>query len=229
MEKDKGNQLIRIQHSLATLESDPSLILDSAMKINSQVHDDLGIERLLHKFNEELFESEGEVRPFSQRYSINPESAATSSEEQVSRFNKLFSVDYQVEEAYSGSELYVESKKLEMALDKDYNFKGVGIKIYQSLDIQNERFTIHVLGKLYFGKEMRYQDDRRAYLNMMSQGRFMQFSLNSVPSGEEVSTTLAQHTMEILQELEEQGYIKLPQKPDNQSEKSEPPVVIILD
>lgn len=214
-ERENKLVLLKTKGALATLASDPRSVIDSAVRINSELYAFFDIEKFLRELNEKLFKGKGKVSPLSHSFSIFPD---TKDKGESSRFRRLFSLGYQVNQVSSGAELVVDrEKKLydtkEEALEKAKHgkyFWGLGIKVYQTVGIIDKEFDLNILGKIYFRIKRSSDgnwDGRQDFLSMTSQGRFLGFSCHSIPSIDEFSTILQQNIEEILEELAAHEFI----------------------
>lgn len=212
MSSELENKLVAIERFLTRPETAPDFQIDTAARINSEVCELLKIEDFLNELNEKLFKRKGEVKPLSHRSQIRPRIDELEGEAS-SRFRRIFSAEFDASSVSSGSELYVPSS----VFIKDWfksgqELEALGIKIYQVVDIDEENFEIFVLGKLYFKVKRRSDgtfEGKQSMLSMMSQGKFLKFSFDSLPSGEAVNENLLHCTEEILRDLEALGYFSL--------------------
>ena len=214
---ENENKLIVVERSLATLANNPVAQIDIAKKVNTKVHEVFEINRLLSELNTRLFEDKGEILPVYQATSVKPEVNQDQSAEQQSRFKRLFTLGYQAQETSLGAELYAKKKDLPDTLKVDH-LKGLGIKVYQIVNIQEESLSIHVLGKLYFSIE-RYSgrwNNSPVVLAMQSQGRILSFSLHSIPPADEVKAAFWENVSQILEDLSTGNFIP-PLDPENSS------------
>lgn len=219
IERDDKLVLLKTGRSLATLTSDPRLMVEAATRINSELYAFFDIEKFLRELNEKLFKGKGKIFPLNHSFTILPE--AKNKEEQ-SRFKRLFSLDYQVDRVASGAELFIERERKyelrEETLEKDAKygkyFSGLGIKVYQVVGISSKEFSLSIFGKIYFvgGGNIKRSSDgnwegKQDLLTMTSQGRFLGFSFYSIPSADEFSTILQQNIKEILEDLAAHEFI----------------------
>lgn len=205
MTPESENKLMIVERSLAAFSSNPVAQVEIARKINSRVYEVFEIDRLLSELNNRLFEGKGEIRPVNQAASIKPEVNQDQDSGQQSRFKKLFTLGYQTEETSLGAELYIKRDSL-----KSSEPEGVGIKVYQVVNIEEEYLSIHVLGKLYFSGRRSSDgrwNDSPTFLSMQSQGKFFGFSLHSIPPAEEVKRAFWENTTQILRDLSDNNFI----------------------
>lgn len=209
MTPESENKLMIVERSLATFRSNPVAQVEIARKINSKAYEVFEIDRLLSELNKKLFEGKGEIIPVNQAASIKPEVNQDQDSEQQSRFKRLFTLGYQTEETSLGAELYIKRENLPGTL-KSSKLEGVGIKVYQVVNIKEENLSIHVLGKLYFSVSRSSNgrwDNSPTFLNMQSQGKFFSFSLHSIPPAEEVRRSFWENTTQILRDLSDNNFI----------------------
>jgi len=209
MSQEREKSLAIIGGSLAMLSKDPASQIKTATRINAEIYKSFEIERFLNELNEKLLGGKGEVRPLSHYSTIYPDVGETQ-DHKSSRFKRMFSTRYRVSGVNSGSELYVEKEEGVEKLKEGKYFRGLGIRIYQTIDVQNKELAIFVLGKLYFKCQRSSFGDfdvSPAFLSMMSQGRFLKFSFDSVPPGEILARTLFENAAEILKGLGAHNFI----------------------
>ena len=215
-EREDKLALVKKEGFLSTLVSDPRSIIDSAVHINSELYAFFDIEKFLRELNEKSFKSKGEIFPLSHSFTVFPDA---KDKEETSRFKRLFSLDYQVDRVSSGAELFVEREKEEVYDTKEETlekakhgkyFRGLGIKVYQTVSITDNRFDLSILGKIYFYVKRSSDgnwDRKQDFLRMTSQGRYLVFSFHSIPSADEFSTILQQNIWEVLEELAAHEFI----------------------
>jgi len=206
MSPENKNELMRIENSLATFADNPAAQIDIAEKINLEVYEIFEIDKLLNELNGKLFEGKGEIAPINQDVFIKPEIDQNQNSEQQSRFKRLFTLSYQTKGTTLGAELYIKKKSLPNTIEIDH-LSGIGIKVYQIVNTQEEILSINFLGKLYFSPSSGERssngrwDNSPTFLYAQSQGKALSFSLRSIPPANEVKMAFWENIAQILNDL----------------------------
>ena len=206
---DKEHKLTIVRTSLAALSSNPLAQIEVARRINMEAHEVFEVERLLTELNTKLFNDKGKVLLAYNRTSITPVATQAESVEQPSRFTRLFTLNYQVGHSIQGRELYVRQEDMPHLVYKP-EIKGVGIKVFQVVNIEEETLTLRISGKVYFnikrGSTGRWGDTPTA-LGSQDQGKILTFSLNAVPPVGELKISFWDNITQILRGLSDGNFI----------------------
>lgn len=212
--QDKKFELQLSKTSLVDLDLNPAVQIATAQEINSAVYGGFEIQRFLETLNERLFKNKGTIEPFKQHADLIVDVPNKKDEEESSssRFTRLFVARYESEKVQAKTRLMVDDWEILKMFKGEKKPKSFDICIYHDVDINNKSLSLNIASFLYFKYE-----DAKVYLNRMSNGRIINFSLNSIPSNEDIGKQLMKNTLEVLQELGAQGIDLEKEKEDEAS------------
>jgi len=210
---EKENTLVTLETSLATFANRPIEQLKMSKKINERIYELFEIKSLLTEVNNKFFEGKGEIIEGYHNVHLKPEFGTEIKKNVKSRFSRLFSTTYDMEDNHLTSELYCNKENLNGCNISDVKkdpIKAVGIMIYQVVGIPEETFSFNIAGRLYIdcgGRRYGRWKDSPVALIMQSHGRFSKFSLNTIPPAVTVRMAFWEDVTQTLTELSEGGFI----------------------
>lgn len=216
MSKERKYELVKIDTSLAQLDSVPNKQLLAARVIDNEAHKVFEVEKFLEELNQKLFGGVGKVSPLYQTAEVIVETekqAADKENNKTLRFKKFFSTRYKPRSLQGGARLDVDSDNIKISYEEKRKINKVTITIYRDINIDKKTFSITVAGGVipsYKTKTVR--------LGKIGQGRGITLDLKNLPSGEEIANQVMSNALEILEGFEEKGYISIPKEESAEEE-----------